>query len=182
VDFYLRPKAAYYTVKRALAPILLGLVSEAGSVVCWCACALQGKFTGSLEIAIWNLEGNQVSKHTFEMEINPNNITDLASLSVSQGELVYSARLLVNDAVVVRASLWPEPFKYQTFANPGVEVLTLDSDNIRLRVRRPVKGLWLDDGERRTWSDNFLDVFPDDPQTIYAPGVEVENIKLRWLE
>jgi beta-mannosidase len=48
-------------------------------------------------------------------------------------------------------------------------------------VQRPVKGLWLDGGDGVQWSDNLLDLLPDEEVTITATGLGAAEIQVRWL-
>ena len=92
------------------------------------------------------------------------------------------ARFLVDGNVIARASLWPEPYKHIRLFDPLI-VMGLDGpDQVILRVIRPAKGVWLSAGDNVVWSDNMLDLMPDDEQIITAKGLGSEPIQLRWLQ
>src|SRR5262249_38616273 len=95
--------------------------------------------------------------------------------------LVVSAQLLVQGKVLARASLWPEPFKYLTLPDPGVEMRRLDESTMHVRAARPAKGEWLQGGPEARWSDNMLDLLPGDEQTITAQRLGNAEIQVRWL-
>jgi beta-mannosidase len=94
---------------------------------------------------------------------------------------VVAARLLVGGEVVARTTLWPEPFKYLTLPDPNITVERLDDDQVRVSATQPAKGVWLDAGADTVWSDNMLDLLPDDPQTITVQGVGDQQIDVQWL-
>ena len=80
----------------------------------------------------------------------------------------------------------PEPFKYIHF--PPIEELGLqavvrdDGESVVLSSKKPVKGIVLDvDGDDVKWSDQAIDLVPDDPQTVRAVGLEGRAIKSRFL-
>nr|GAT59392.1 glycoside hydrolase family 2 protein [Mycena chlorophos] len=96
--------------------------------------------------------------------------------------IVVSARLLdASGEVLARYSNWPEPFKFLNFGNPAIEV-KVDGEQVTLSTNRPVKGLVLDvEGEDVKWSDQALDLVPDDAQTIRAEGLAGRKVLLRYL-
>jgi beta-mannosidase len=80
----------------------------------------------------------------------------------------------------------PEPFKFINF--PPVEAVGLkalvaaDGESVVLSTCKPMKGIVLDvDGDEVTWSDQAIDLVPDDPQTIKAEGLKGRDIKFRYL-
>ena len=91
----------------------------------------------------------------------------------------------------------PEPFKYLTFPTPQEVSLKLDvssassatgngndggCDAIRISVERPIKGLVLDvEGEDAKWSDQALDVVPDDNQVVRVWNLKGRKVKARYL-
>ena len=78
----------------------------------------------------------------------------------------------------------PEPFKFVHFppkASLGLEVKT-EGEKVTLSTKKPIKGIVLDvDGEAVQWSDQAIDLVPDDPQTVLARGLNGREIKLRFL-
>jgi len=80
----------------------------------------------------------------------------------------------------------PEPYKFISF--PPVETLGLkaslaaDGESVVLSARKPIKGIVLDaDGDDVKWSDQAIDLVPDDPQTVKAVGLKGREIKLHYL-
>lgn len=57
-----------------------------------------------------------------------------------------------------------------------------DGESVVLTTSRPIKGIVLDvDGEDVKWSDQAIDLVPNDPQTIKATGLNGREIKIRFL-
>lgn len=80
----------------------------------------------------------------------------------------------------------PEPFKFINFPTPeevGLKAtVSEDGESVVLTTKKPVKGLVLDvDGEAVKWSDQAIDLVPDDPQTVKAVGLNGREVKLRYL-
>lgn len=92
----------------------------------------------------------------------------------------------VSKRVYNFGSCRPEPFKFINF--PSVDDVDLkteigkDGESVTLSVRKPVKGVVLDvDGPEVKWSDQVIDLVPDDPQTIAAVGLKGRRVKVRFL-
>jgi len=80
----------------------------------------------------------------------------------------------------------PEPFKFIKF--PAVKELGLkvtvrsDGESVALSAEKPIKGLILDvDGDIVKWSDQAIDLMPDDPQIVRAIGLNGRDVKVRFL-
>lgn len=57
-----------------------------------------------------------------------------------------------------------------------------DGESIVLSSRKPIKSIVLDvDGDDVRWSDQAIDLVPNDPQTIKAVGLKGRDIKVRYL-
>jgi beta-mannosidase len=80
----------------------------------------------------------------------------------------------------------PEPFKFIKFPpikDIGLKITTdYDNETIRLSVKKPVKGVILEvEGETVKWSDQAIDLVPNDPQTITAKGLAGRDVRVRYL-
>ncbi|KAG6888820.1 hypothetical protein C0992_007434 [Termitomyces sp. T32_za158] len=101
--------------------------------------------------------------------------------------LIVSARLIDEKGEILsRYSNWPEPFKFIKF--PTKEELGLkitigaDGESALLSTNKPIKGIVLDvEGHNVKWSDQAIDLVPDDPQMIKATGLNGREIKVRYL-
>nr|BBH90387.1 beta-mannosidase [Thermosporothrix sp. COM3] len=183
VDYALRPKPSYYTIRRELAPFALG-IAHAGQkrVAIWGVSSLRTEQHAELEVRVWKLDGTLVTEEKRPVTLLPNQATELMeSEQELNGSCVIAVRLLVQGEVLARASLWPEPFKYLTLPDPGVTVERLDEQTVRVQAQRPAKGVYLTANDGVKWSDNMLDVFPGDPQVLVAEGLDETEITVRKL-
>jgi len=154
--------------------------------------------TATLEITSFDLESDWRDKWSKKVKLLANSSTE-----VSKGQLpgqpirtnasevpkviVVSARLLDEDgAVLARYSNWPEPFKFIKF--PAVKdlglkaIVGLDGESVTLSAEKPIKGIILDvGGDDVKWSDQAIDLVPDDPQIVRAIGLKGKEVKLRFL-
>ena len=134
-----------------------------------------------LELNAWTLAGERAAKETRTVRLLPNQASELGEFALPAGQpLVLGARLRVGDQVAARAALWPEPFKYLNLKDPGIKLAAV-GDELRLRAARPAKGVWLEAGDGVAWSDNFLDLLPDDEVRVTAAGLNGATPSLRWL-
>ena len=87
-----------------------------------------------------------------------------------------------DDVVLARYSNWPEPWKYLTFPRYDLRIAQAN-ETVTLTCDQPIKGIVLDveggDGESCDWSDQAIDLFPDDPQTIQVDRLEGRKVVAR---
>lgn len=181
IDHALRPKPAYYVVKRELAPIAVGLArTDAGAAV-WAVNTTGDHVEGELHLNVWALAGEQRARHSERIALAPHRATELGKFRLdSEPPFIVAAQLLVENQVVSRATLWPEPFKYLSLPEPDLDV-ERDGEMLRVRVMRPAKGVWLSAGDGVTWSDNMLDLLPGDERVVVARGLGNRSVYVRWL-
>jgi len=213
VDYFLRPKPAYFTIARELRPFTVGMTrkenktfpNELSSAQFTIETALEVWGTNStlldkkatLEVTAFDLHADcWRDKWSKEVTLKANQSTELhkgslpgqpirVKMSQTPKTIVVSARLLDSDGeVLARYSNWPEPFKFINFPT-GTEVKAIvssDGESVTLSTNRPVKGIVIDaDGPDIKWSDQGIDLVPDDPQTIRAIGLKGAQVKLRFL-
>jgi beta-mannosidase len=183
VDYELRPKAAYYTVKRELAPFVAGLARyyASGPVAAWAVNGTTVSIQAEWEIRVWTLSGKLVSEQRRVIGLPPNQAVDLGQIMIAGDDLVIGACLLKDGIVLARTTVWPEPFKYLTLPDPEIKIERLDGQAIRIAALRPAKGVWLTSGNGIHWSDNMLDVLPGDPQVVIAQGLGESVVRVRTL-
>lgn len=185
VDSALRPKPAYFVVRRELAPIVLGLARSRNGMDAWAVNGSLAEVPVELELRAWSLEGERLKSDRRAASLAPNRSSELGSFEPGRGTdaaVVVGARLLSADgSVLARAALWPEPFKYHRFPDPGITLERLPDERLHVRAVRPAKGVWLAAGDRVRWSDNLLDLLPEDEQRLHAPGLGSADVRLRWL-
>lgn len=89
-------------------------------------------------------------------------------------------------ALVARETDWPQPFKYYTFPDRGLEVVvawtdeTKENARICINAKKPVKGLVFEEMDGITWGDNCIDVVPGDEQVVAVKGLKGREVKWRY--
>lgn len=164
VDYELRPKAAYYRVKRSFAPIALGMV---GAQV-WAVNATARPVEAELELTAFTFDGEELAQKKRSVRLAAFQSTETGSLvdfHLPNTDMVIGARLIQNGEVIARATLWPEPPRSATYVDPGLHIQK-NGDTLTISAERPARAVLLIDGESEAWSDNMLDVLPNDPQTV----------------
>ncbi|KAF8897495.1 glycoside hydrolase family 2 protein [Infundibulicybe gibba] len=214
VDYFLRPKPAYFTVARELRPFTVGMTRKEEQtfkdgltatfftiktvVEIWGTNSTLDEKEAKLEVTCFDLHSDWRERWEKAVLLAPNSSTELYKgdlpgqpIRTTKSEvpktIIISARLIDKHGDVLgRYSNWPEPFKFIHF--PPKEDLGLaatvspDGESVLLTTRKPVKGVVLDVlGEDVKWSDQAIDLAPDDPQTVKAVGLKGRAVKLRFL-
>ena len=182
IDYCLGPKPAYYMVRRALAPLVVGLARATGGAEIWAVNGTHVSLEAELALNVWELDGRKAGAEQRPVVLRPNQTTELGAFAFdAYRPLILSAQLLIKGAVAARGALWPEPFKYLILPDPQIEMTRLDERRLRLRATRPAKGVWLWAGPDVQWSDNMLDLLPGDEQIILVQGLNEREAQIRWL-
>ncbi len=182
IDYFMRPKPAYYVVRRALAPLVVGLARATDGAEVWAVNGTEASLEAELALSLWELDGRKADAEQRTVVLQSNQATDLGTITFDvQRPLILSALLLMQGTVVAREVLWPEPFKYLRLPAPEIEMTRLGERRLRLRATRPAKGVWLRAGSDVQWSDNMLDLLPGEEQIIVAQGLTERTVQVRWL-
>ncbi|KAJ7937095.1 glycoside hydrolase family 2 protein [Mycena leptocephala] len=211
VDYFLRPKPAFFTIARELRPFTVGMTrkdkkdfpNELSSAQFTIETVLEVWGTNStlvdkkvtLDVTSFDLQSDcWRDKWSKEVVLKANSSTEVhkgtlpgqpirTKNSQTPKTIVVSARLVDdNGEVLARYSNWPEPFKFINFPADTKVKANVDGESVTLSTNRPVKGIVLDvEGADVKWSDQGIDLVPDDPQTIQAIGLSGREVKLRFL-
>lgn len=200
-DYYLRPKLAYFAIKRELKPIIIGMKQTTRSspadevhhhsetvtheIEIWASNLSLKERKGFLKVSSYDiitgkLKGmNDWPIHT----LPPNRSTELATWTTSIKNKDEHYRT-VTEAYFHEAGLgqqlasstsWPEPLKYVPFQQPrNLQIEVLDGGFV-IRSEVPVKGVMLeleDDTDAVKWDDNGFDLMPNDPVIVRAHGLK----------
>ncbi|CZT46722.1 related to beta-mannosidase [Rhynchosporium secalis] len=210
VDYYLRPKHAYFTVKREMAPLTLGVTRKEHLIP-------KDKYTRAfierkIEIEIWgsNLTLEDVTadvvvkafdvetgKETYSKTIEQNfslpenRSTEIAVLPVpvsekgDEGKIVVAIYLYVDGEQKARYINWPEPLKYVHLQKPENLKATLSANGkfVELSAEVPVKGVAVEcEDEEVSFEDNLVDLVPGEIVRIAVKGTKKETkIETRYL-
>jgi len=201
VDSNLRKKSAYYSVKRAIAPLAVGVArvevetgrdSEFTEVHVHREKRLQvwaSNFTEreeQLEFEVRGVEvtlGRETWVHRQAARVLKNQSTELLDVLLPEpaDTVVLVARLLKGKHVVARYFDWPQPLKYLDLPKPEIE-MRIEGEMVHLSAGLPVKGLVLDaDDDEVDFEDNCLDLVPGDPQILRAKGLRGQQVTFMHL-
>ncbi|CAD6580493.1 MAG: hypothetical protein CYPHOPRED_001232 [Cyphobasidiales sp. Tagirdzhanova-0007] len=197
VDYYMKLKPAYYTIKRAIQPIAINLkriesienpdprsgkTVKHTSVQIWGASSLQIDRAMLLILEVFHLQTGQALQATARsISLGSNQSTELGSIELKDlpaDKAVVAARLFDPESslVVSRAHNWPEPYKFLHFIDPGL-TMSFDGKRIKLKVDRPLKGLIFSMPSSPRYpvpdirySDNCFDLMPGDEREIEMQG------------
>ncbi|KGO69852.1 Glycoside hydrolase, family 2, N-terminal [Penicillium italicum] len=206
VDYFLKPKPAYYAVKRVLNPIAVGVRREhhdwsvahaqppkTSKYELWIASNQPKAVQGSVELRFLSVNTGRDIRAPIVREnitIAANGTTDI----ISDGVLdhiaepephVLAARLWVDDQVVARDVDWPQPLKYLNLSERQVEVKKQTRKTgetvLVVSARKPVKCLVFEEQEGVQLENNAIDIVPGDEQTVRVTGLGGEPLKYRYL-
>lgn len=221
VDYFLRPKPAFFAIARELRTFTVGMARKditipeneftaahykiEQNLEIWGTNSEYVEKKAKLEVVSFDLEsGVEVDRTITDVTLAPNSSTEFwkglvpgqparKTLAEFPKVIVVGARLLEstrdaqgNDVILARYSNWPEPWKYIQFPEADLKVVVADDgETVTLSCKRPIKGIILDvenaEGECPKWSDNGIDLMPNDPQTITAKGLDGRKIKARYI-
>ncbi|KAF7355273.1 Beta-mannosidase B [Mycena sanguinolenta] len=211
VDYFLRPKPAYFAIARELRPYTVGMTRKEKKVFANDLSSAQ--FTIDTVLEIWGTNSTLVDhkvtvevtsfdlqsdcwrdKWSKEVVLKANSSTEVhkgtlpgqpirTKTSQVPKMIIVSARLIAESGeVLARYSNWPEPFKFINFPPDTAVKATVDGESVTLSANRPVKGIVLDvEGPEVQWSDQAIDLVPDDPQVVQAVGLNGREVKMRYL-
>ena len=181
MDYYLRPKAACAAIRRALAPLAVGLARSGDGAEVWVVNGTLESVEATVELRLWQLDGAPMGSERLRATIEPNGTTELGASGFSlAGAVILEARLIVDDTIVARDSIWPEPFRYDALPDPLLFV-GVDGETVTVSAIRPAKGVLLAAGEGVAWGDNFIDLFPGDERTVVARRIGDAAVQVTWL-
>lgn len=183
VDYFLRPKPAYFAIARELRPYTVGLTRKDHTtyphdtsaaiftistiIEIWGTNSTLEEKKATLEVTSFDLRSDWRDKWSKEVTLGANASTELhkgelpgqprrTKLSEVPKTIVVSARLLdVDGSILARYSNWPEPFKYINF--PSVE-------EVGLKVVASAKGEFVELSASRPVKGIILDVEGEDVQ------------------
>lgn len=205
-DYYLRPKHAYYTVKREMAPISIGMtrkehkhpadkytrvdVRHQTQVEIWGSNLMLEDLTVDCTMKAWNVEtGEETFSKTLESSITlPKNAsTEIAQLDVpvtkegskEEARTVVASYLHKDGKQIARYVNWPEPLKYLHLQKPKDLKVELSSDgsSVSISAGIPIKGLAVEcEDDNVRFDDNLIDIVPGEVVTIGVTGASKDTV------
>ena len=199
-DYYLRPKHAYYTVKREMAPISIGMtrrehkhpknkytrvdVEHQTQIEIWGSNLQLEDLTVDCVVKAWDVE---TGKETYSQTVSSDKLlpknasTEIIAMDVPvkeknsglESRTVVGSYLYQNGRQIARYVNWPEPLKYVHLQKPKhLEAeISKDGKTISLSAEVPVKGVALEcDDDGVKFDDNLIDIVPGEVVTIGVQG------------
>lgn len=206
VDYFLKPKPAYYAVKRVLNPIAVAVRREhhdwsvaharpqkTTKYAFWIASNRPEPARGSVELRFLSVNTGRDVRPPIVREdivITANGTTDIITDGVIDHIVepephVLAARLWVDNEVMARDVDWPQPFKYLDLSQRGLDLQLHRQPSGQARVLinacKPAKCLVFEEQDGVTFSDNAMDIVPGDEQVIVVSGLGDKHLKYRCL-
>ncbi|KAH7156472.1 family 2 glycosyl hydrolase [Dactylonectria macrodidyma] len=205
-DYYLRPKHAYFTVKREMAPISIGIkrvehkhpkdkytrvhIETKIQVEIWGSNLMLGDLTADCVVKAWDVASG---KEVFSQTVSPsillpkNRSTEIATLDVPvetpnsgfEGRTVVAAYLYQDGKQIARYVNWPEPLKYLHLQKPKAlrADVTEDGKTVEISAEVPVKGLSLEcDDDEVKFNDNLIDIVPGEVVRVGVTGANGKTV------
>jgi len=210
VDYYLRPKHAYYTVKREMAPISLGVtrkehlipkdkhtrayIDKKTEIEIWGSNLTLEDITADVVVKAFDvITGKETYSKTIEsaFSLPSNRSTEIAAFAVpvsnpgDESRTVVAAYLYSQGEQIARYINWPEPLKYVHLQKPEElkAVLGKDGKSVEVSAEVPVKGVAVECGDEGVkFGDNLVDLVPGEVVVIPVEGAGKETVlETRYL-
>lgn len=205
VDYFLKPKPAYYAVKRVLNPIAVGVRREhhdwsvahaqpprASRYELWISSSRPHTVQGRIELRFLSVNTGQdirppIMRDDIAITANgtTNIITDGVIDHVAEPEPhVLAARLWVGNQIVARDVDWPQPFKYLNLTGRKLDIQLrrgLSETFLAINAHKPVKCLVFEEQDGVQFSDNAMDIVPGDEQIVTVKGLGEQPVKYRHM-
>jgi beta-mannosidase len=169
VDYFLRRTPAFHAVRRALAPVHVALAQEGDEVVVFGLNDTAEEVRGTLISGVVKLDGGKIFERESAVALAPAASTRLGSFAgrewTQPEESVAFARLEREGELLARNRLMGPMFSQMCWAKPAVEVSVRGGKAI-FRSAAFAWGVCIDLEGERALSDNFFDVYPDEPYAI----------------
>jgi len=169
IDYYLRPKPAYYAVKKAFQPVLISLVKEKGEIEVWICNDTLKKIKGKLHLKNMSFKGQVIWTEEKDVSIHPNRSVKVLTKSaremgviLPEEQFIYA--FLRMEESKTEAHLFLERERYLKFPPRQFERKIYQlKDGLEIELYSPVfvRGVTLEvSGEKIELSDNFFNLIP----------------------
>jgi beta-mannosidase len=183
VDYYERPRAAYFHARRAFEPLQVSLQQEGDSFAVWVVNDLPLDQEGTLELGFVDLVDSRKMSHTAQVFARATaaqlaSRLDLPSeVRMSPERFVAYAHLQVGNEVVSRARATLVGFEYSRLQLPPPRVSANRSDDaIELRAESYAFQVHVSTAGGAVPHDNWFDLLPGETRTIALPQPEDQAI------
>lgn len=201
VDYYLRPKLAYYTIKRELSPLTVGLkrsvhtipadrytrfyIKTVHKIELWASNLSLRSCTVTVQLKAWDIvTGTEKFSKTLKSDFTlaPNRSIEITDLEIPASEkgadenfgTVFAAYLIEDGVQIARYVNWPEPLKYAHIQTPKQLTVKYSKEvnKVEISAEIPVKGVALESTDDAVvWEDNCVDIVPGETVQIGVKGL-----------
>lgn len=203
-DYYMRPKHAYYTVKREMAPISIGItrcehrhprdkftrvhVDVIQQLEVWGSNLTLEDMSVDCVIKGWDVEtGKEIYNKTVasNLVLQENRSTEIIAMPVparnagDEARTVIAAYLFRDGKQIARYVNWPEPLKYLHLPKPKLLEADLSKDGrtVEISAEVPVKGVALEcEDDDVVFDDNLVDIVPGEVVSIQVKGANKGSV------
>ena len=210
VDYYFRPKPAFFTTTRAFAPLSVGIArtptwhfidennkheTDVPIFEVWASSFKIDKQEVELHLRMYDIaykkevELGEHAKSSFTLK--PNQSIELTKFRAPEAVkedsyVILSATLFSGAKQLARKVSWPEPYRYLDLPEDSSVGVQVEDEAVKLTCGNyPVKGLVAyvheEDGEDAEWEDNMWDLMPGDVVETQAKGLKTRKVHLRHL-
>lgn len=209
-DYYLRPKHAYFTVKREMAPISIGITRREHKtplrkhtvayietkimIEVWGSNLMLEDLQADCVMKAWDVvTGEETYSKTVEAGFcfPSNRSTEVVSMEVpvpkpgAESSTVVAAYLVKDGKQLARYVNWPEPLKYVHLQKPKQLKAELSADGCTVNVSAevPVKGVSLEcEDDDVKFEDNLIDIVPGEVVNVKVNGAKQDTaITMQYL-
>jgi beta-mannosidase len=183
IDYYERPRAAYFHAMRAFEPLHVSLQQRGDAFLAWVVNDLPLAQEATLELGFVDLiDSTRISRATrvsaAATAAHVASQLDLPSaVRVAPERFVAYAHLLVGDEVVSRARATMVGFEYNRLRLPPPQVTVIRSrDAIELQADTYAFQLHLSTAQEPVLGDNWFDLLPGETRTISLSDTDDQTI------
>jgi len=184
LDYYLRPKIAFYYVKRAYQPLLISFREEEGKISLWVTSDLLKEVKGKIEVWQGNFQRNVFWHREIELSVSANksfplDIPEFSQLTIKEKNQEYlGARFIPADYSLsdmrITNQFFFVPFRELKFLPANLKAKTeREGEDVRLKISTDNYLRLLEisaDTPEVFYSDNYFDLFPGDEVKIVISG------------
>ncbi|CAH6720830.1 putative beta-mannosidase B [[Candida] jaroonii] len=198
IDFYRRPKLAYYSVKRESKPLGVGMYRNQWkkpdpnldvdqkegapfdyrevhyNIDIWGVNSSLTDVEGELKVDVYNVTtGEVLDSFSENVVMKSNQTTEFVKefKITNKSPVVVYSRVVKDGTIICSAADWPQPIKYLKFPDREVKI-TVEDGQVTLSTNKPVKGVEILLENDNFIHDNGFDIFPGDGQVV-----KVNNLK-----
>lgn len=210
-DYYLRPKHAYFTVKREMAPISVGMtrrehktprdkytrvhIDTRVEIEIWGSNLTLEDLTVDCVVKGWDVEtGEETYSETVvkKLLLPKNQSTEVVAMNVpvpkkgvDEARTIVASYLIRDGEQIARYVNWPEPLKYLHLQKPKhlKAELNEDATAVAISAEVPIKGVALEcEDDEVKFADNLVDIVPGEIVSIAVTGANKSSkITTRYL-